>query len=91
MGSRYSGFDIYGNDLLIGHCEVHPAIAEEYPCHQCLKETNDREYERLVEAQIFELEEAQIAEYERSLPKAIESTESPSDSGSRKGSGGSYE
>jgi hypothetical protein len=32
------GFDIYGNRLLPGHCEVHPHVHEEYPCSVCLSE-----------------------------------------------------
>jgi len=28
-------FDIYGNNLKRGHCEVHPNVAEEYPCSLC--------------------------------------------------------
>jgi hypothetical protein len=28
-------FDIYGERLTPGHCEVHPWVAEEYPCFQC--------------------------------------------------------
>jgi len=31
-------YDIYGNSLRRGHCEVHPDIAEEYPCSQCMAE-----------------------------------------------------
>lgn len=31
-------YDIYGNDLKRGHCEVHPEVAEEYPCFVCISE-----------------------------------------------------
>ena len=31
-------FDIYGNHLRQGHCEVHPEVHEEYPCFVCLQE-----------------------------------------------------
>lgn len=31
-------FDIYGNNLRSGHCEVHPNVHEEYPCSQCFME-----------------------------------------------------
>ena len=31
-------FDIWGDHLPVGHCEVHPGIAEEYPCSYCLAE-----------------------------------------------------
>lgn len=39
-------WDIYGNPLTQGHCEVHPHVAEEYPCFVCIddkrKHTLDR-------------------------------------------------
>ncbi len=28
-------FDIHGNNLRSGHCEVHPWVHEEYPCSMC--------------------------------------------------------
>lgn len=31
-------FDIYGNNLRRGHCEVHPNVHEEYPCALCCAE-----------------------------------------------------
>lgn len=31
-------YDIYGNNLRPGHCEVHPHVHEEYPCSLCLME-----------------------------------------------------
>ena len=31
-------FDIHGNKLQQGHCEVHPQVAEEYPCSVCNNE-----------------------------------------------------
>ena len=42
-------FDIHGNSLRRGHCEVHPHVAEEYPCFVCIgdkrKGSIDRERE----------------------------------------------
>lgn len=35
-------FDIYGNNLRGGHCEVHPHVHEEYPCSVCLAESASR-------------------------------------------------
>jgi len=36
-------YDIYGNYLKLGHCEVHPNIKEPYPCSQCeLEREEDR-------------------------------------------------
>lgn len=29
-------FDIYGNRLSRGYCEVHPHVPEPYPCHLCI-------------------------------------------------------
>lgn len=34
-------FDIYGNNLRNGYCEVHPYVHEEYPCSMCYME-NER-------------------------------------------------
>lgn len=31
-------WDIYGNKLARGHCEVHPGVAQEYPCYICIEE-----------------------------------------------------
>lgn len=31
-------WDIYGNPLKRGHCEVHPNVHEEYPCSVCMSE-----------------------------------------------------
>lgn len=33
-------WDIYGNHLRRGHCEVHPHVHEEYPCSICMAERN---------------------------------------------------
>ena len=30
-------FDIYGNLLQRGYCEVHPDVPEEYPCSICME------------------------------------------------------
>ena len=32
-------YDIYGNPLRRGHCEVHPHVHEEYPCSVCMTES----------------------------------------------------
>lgn len=36
-------FDIYGNTLRSGHCEVHPHVHEEFPCSVCMAESAQRE------------------------------------------------
>ena len=35
-------YDIYGNHLRRGYCEVHPDIHEEYPCSECMYREDDR-------------------------------------------------
>lgn len=32
-------YDIYGNYLRPGYCEVHPDVRGEYPCDECLAES----------------------------------------------------
>ena len=41
-------WDIYGNQLRRGHCEVHPSVPESYPCAYCYEEeeTNRRQNEQ---------------------------------------------
>lgn len=41
-------FDIYGQPLHRGYCEVHPNIHEEYPCSMCIAES-DVKHQRNVE------------------------------------------
>jgi hypothetical protein len=31
-------YDIYGNDLRRGYCEVHPHVYQEYPCDICCRD-----------------------------------------------------
>ena len=35
-------FDIYGNRLARGHCEVHPHVHQEYPCDLCLPQRSPK-------------------------------------------------
>lgn len=35
-------YDIFGNQLQKGHCEVHPHVHEEYPCSLCYSESSQR-------------------------------------------------
>ena len=45
-------YDIYGNPLSPGHCEVHPCVAQSYPCQQCRdEEYQDERYEDYVHEQ----------------------------------------
>lgn len=45
-------YDIYGNDLRKGYCEVHPNVHEEYPCELCLLDKSDRNTQTLRYTQI---------------------------------------
>lgn len=33
-------YDIHGNHLQPGHCEVHPWVHQSYPCSICISENN---------------------------------------------------
>jgi hypothetical protein len=33
-------YDIHGNDLQPGHCEVHPWVHQSYPCSICYSDQN---------------------------------------------------
>jgi len=37
-------YDIYGNRLKRGHCEVHPDIPEPFPCYRCIEERRGGDY-----------------------------------------------
>ena len=59
-------WDIYGERLERGHCEVHPHVGEEYPCSLCLNESSKRQqegqmardYQRHMEAEYIKAMEA---------------------------------
>ena len=38
-------YDIYGNPLRRGHCEVHPHVHQEYPCDLCLSQRSPKQRE----------------------------------------------
>lgn len=44
-------FDIYGNTLRRGHCEVHPHVHEEYPCSVCDRENRERHEQQQIQQQ----------------------------------------
>lgn len=52
-------YDIYGNNLRPGFCEVHPHVAEPYPCsicmagHQQQQQQQQPEYDKLAEAEHY--------------------------------------
>ena len=40
-------YDIYGNHLRRGYCEVHPDIPEPWPCYLCLEANRYQNQEQL--------------------------------------------
>lgn len=44
-------YDIWGNPLKSGYCEVHPDVHSPYPCECCLEESYDSERYRQAEAE----------------------------------------
>ena len=44
-------YDIYGNILQRGHCEVHPHVHEEYPCSICMAERQQHDQQQSHEQQ----------------------------------------
>lgn len=55
-------FDIYGQRLRAGHCEVHPDVHEPYPCFVCLEGSRRNQEERKHHA---DMEREYYAELER--------------------------
>ena len=53
-------FDIYGNILEKGFCEVHPWVKEEYPCSLCMSERRTRDEKRNAQHVIAAEEHAQF-------------------------------
>lgn len=64
-------YDIYGNNLASGHCEVHPWVGESYPCSLCYAENANRnqkqpDYDTRAEAEYYaEMERAHYEELAR--------------------------
>jgi len=57
-------FDIYGQHLQRGHCEVHPWVHSEYPCPVCLSESDKRRREKEDEKKMWkDMEEAEWKSY----------------------------
>ena len=57
-------YDIYGNNLRPGHCEVHPSVHEEYPCALCMSESQQRDQNQAQQIQ-QSIESQMRAEIER--------------------------
>lgn len=45
-------WDIYGEPLRKGHCEVHPWVHEEYPCSVCYSESDKEKREKEQQRQL---------------------------------------
>lgn len=64
-------YDIYGNNLASGHCEVHPWVGESYPCSLCYAESKPKhdprqqDYERAEAEHYAEMERAHYEELAR--------------------------
>ena len=46
-------YDIYGNNLRSGYCEVHPQVHESYPCSLCYAEGDKRNYDKRQENEYY--------------------------------------
>lgn len=65
-------WDIYGNRLERGHCEVHPWVHEEYPCPTCLSEAREKKRLEEEEARYWAaMAEQEYAAYERGWYESI--------------------
>ena len=59
------GYDIYGQKLASGHCEVHPHIAEQYPCSLCYAESEQERHYQYQQKKTDNREAEYYAEMER--------------------------
>ena len=55
-------YDIYGNHLRRGYCEVHPDIHEEYPCSEC-----SYQYDYYEATREPEIPDPRVEEYENDM------------------------
>lgn len=65
-------YDIYGENLRRGYCEVHPHISEEYPCSLCCLENElyhkrKEEYSMTIDKLRIEYENEMIKQHEQEL------------------------
>lgn len=60
------GYDIYGNNLASGHCEVHPHINEPYPCSLCYAESQQNDMYSKQQSQ----QDQEEAEYYAAMERA---------------------
>jgi hypothetical protein len=55
-------YDIYGEVLSRGHCEVHPWVHEEYPCSLCFADNEKYRKQNQQEKKYYEQMEREYAE-----------------------------
>lgn len=66
-------WDIYGERLERGHCEVHPWVGEEYPCSICCMEDDKRRHDKQLEKEYYEqLEKEYYEELEQEHLETLE-------------------
>lgn len=58
-------YDIYGNHLHNGNCEVHPWITEEYPCYVCRQQDLETQRQRKMEKQMYDDMQKDILAHEQ--------------------------
>ena len=63
-------WDIYGNPLRRGYCEVHPDVHQEYPCSICMTE-KQQQFQPHDELEQLKYEFAQQGDYIRKLESEI--------------------
>lgn len=56
-------YDIYGDLLERGHCEVHPWVPEEYPCRECQRDEERRQHYVNMEREYLEALECAHKEF----------------------------
>jgi hypothetical protein len=58
-------WDIYGNTLRRGYCEVHPDVPQEYPCIFCMRDIENENRQRDEQALIDAYHQEQMETIER--------------------------
>lgn len=65
-------YDIYGNSLRRGHCEVHPHVHEEYPCSLCYAEAEKYEHQQREKKHYERMERLHYEEQEKWYYESLE-------------------
>lgn len=65
-------YDIFGNNLRSGHCEVHPWVHESYPCSVCHQEAAKEERLKREEERYYR--ELEQRDYERDASESHRGT-----------------